>query len=226
MNGKLIVIDGLDGSGKETQAKRLVEELKKAGKTAKYIEFPNYSKPSCALVKQYLNGEISKNPADVNAYAASSFYSADRYISFKLDWSKDYKEYDFLVADRYVSSNAIYQMIKLPKEEWNSYLEWLYDFEFTKLALPCPDMVIYLDMLPEVSKKLISKRYNGDESKRDIHEQNFLFLQKCRESAMYSAEKSGWQIITCSTEKEPFTIDEIAQFIKNIKLWEDLNVKF
>lgn len=214
-NRRLIVIDGLDGCGKSTQFEILVQRLKELGISCKSISFPEYDKTSSALVKMYLGGEISDTPDDVNAYAASSFYACDRYISYKLYWEKEYLSGDVILASRYVSSNAIHQMSKLDEEKWNEYLEWLEDYEYNRLGLPKPDKIIFLDMPPKVSKKLISSRYNGDESKRDIHEANFSYLESCRNSALYAAKKNNWEIIRCSSDEKPLSIDSIAEAIWN-----------
>ncbi len=207
---KLIVIDGLDGSGKTTQFDIIKEKLS-ASYNVKAISFPDYENPSSSLVKMYLNGEISKNAEDINAYAASSFYAVDRYASYKMFWEKNYKNGDLIFASRYVSSNAIHQMVKLPENEWDKYLEWLSDYEYVKLGLPKPDLVIFLDMPVEISQKLMSGRYNGDESRKDIHEANIAYLHSCRKSALYAAEKLGWKVVKCSNGKEALPIEEVTE---------------
>jgi dTMP kinase len=213
--GKLIVIDGLDGSGKATQTAKLAEYLNSKGQAVKKVTFPNYDDTSSALVKMYLSGEISQDMNEVNSYASSSFYACDRYISYKKFWEKDYKSETTIVADRYVSSNLIHQMVKLDKSEWDEFTLWLYDLEFTKFKLPQPDIIIYLDMPPEVSKMLLSSRYDGDETKRDLHEQNFEYLVNCRDAALYVANKLEWEIINCSDGENPYSIDEIFEKIKD-----------
>lgn len=210
MNNTLIVIDGLDGSGKSTQFDIIKDKLSQEH-TVKAISFPEYDKPSSALVKMYLSGEISENAADINAYAASSFYAVDRYVSYKKYWEKNYKNGELILASRYVTSNAIHQMSKLPESEWNSYLSWLEDYEYSKFGLPRPNCVIFLDMPIEISQKLLSERYKGDESKKDIHESNIAYLKTCRKTALYAAEKLGWNVIGCSDGEKPLPIDEITQ---------------
>lgn len=214
--GKLIVIDGLDGSGKTTQFELIQKILSDRGISVKAISFPEYDKPSSTLVKMYLGGEFSKNAEDVNAYASSSFYAVDRYASYKLYWEKDYLDDKLILASRYVSSNAIHQMVKLPEEEWEKYLQWLVDYEHVKMDIPKADKVIFLDMPIEISQKLLSQRYNGDENKKDIHESNIEYLHRCRKSALFAAEKLGWAVVTCSNGENALPTDEISKKIMKI----------
>jgi len=212
----LIVIDGLDGSGKTTQFKRVGDILSERFKV-KTVSFPDYASESSALIRMYLNGDFGACPEDVGAYAASSFYAADRFASFRLCWEENYKNGDMILASRYVSSNAIHQMGKIPKPEWNSYLDWLYDFEYDKLGLPVPDLVVFLDMPPEAAAELLRKRYGGDESKKDIHESDARYLQKCREAALYAAERDGWAVIKCGEKETPFPPGAVTgEIIKKI----------
>ena len=210
---ELIVLDGLDGSGKSTQIDLLEENLRQLGKKVKKISFPDYANESSALVKLYLSGAFGKDAYAVNAYAASSFYAVDRYASYKQFWQKDYEEGAVILAARYTTSNAIHQMGKLPKEEWDSYLAWLEEFEYEKLELPRPNIVLFLDMNPEISAKLISARYHGDESKRDIHEKNKAYLMECTKSARYAGEKLGFQMISCDDGENPYSIEQIQKKI-------------
>lgn len=205
----LIVLEGLDGSGKSTQFERLSDHLISEGIDLKPISFPDYDNPSSSLVKMYLGGEIGKTPEDVNAYAASSFYAVDRYASYKQFWENDYKKGSLILAARYVTSNCIYQMTKLPESEWEIYLNWLDDYEYVKLELPRPELVIFLDMPVEISQKLMSGRYNGDESKKDIHESDVSYLHSCRKAALFTAERQNWKIIKCSDGNQPYSKDKI-----------------
>lgn len=218
MSGKLFVLEGLDGSGKSTQYELLQKILQEKNIDFKAISFPDYEKPSSTLVKMYLDGEFSKNASDINAYAASSFYAVDRYASYKLYWENEYKNDKFILAARYVTSNAIYQMVKLPEEKWDEYLEWLEKYEYQRLELPKPDRVIFLDMPVEVSQKLLSNRYNGDETKKDIHEVNVEFLKACRKAALYTAKKQDWVVVPCSDGEKPLSIDEISKMLKKYVL--------
>lgn len=164
--GKLIVLEGLDGSGKATQAKLLAEHLAAQGVPVQKITFPDYASDSSALVKMYLAGQFGQHPDDVNAYAASSFYAVDRYASYKTSWGSFYEQGGVIIADRYTTSNAVHQCSKLPQKQWEEYLHWLFDYEFRLLGLPAPDRVIYLQVDPAVSQRLMTQRYHGDESKR------------------------------------------------------------
>lgn len=216
--GKLIVIEGLDGSGKSTQTELLQEFLKNEDINFRKIKLPDYDSPSSTLVKMYLSGDFGKDADNVNAFAASAFYAVDRYASFNLDWKKDYKKGTLIVADRYATSNSIYQMEKLSRDEWDSYLAWSADFEYEKLGIPKPDLVIFLDMPVDISQRLMSERYGGDESEKDVHENNVSFLENCRSAALYAAVKEGWKIIQCSDGNEPYSMETIhEQIIKLIK---------
>ena len=222
MKGKLIVIDGLDGSGKNTQSKRLCETLREEGKTVHLVSFPDYDSPACWPVKMYLGGSFGSDPDAVNSYAASSFFAVDRFSSYKRVWQDKMLGGTNVVCDRYTTSNAIHQMAKLPKEQWDGFLTWLFDFEFGKLGLPDPDMVIYLDMDVQVSQKLIEGRCKDKNIKKDIHEANVAYLAKCREAAHYCADKLNWTIIKCNIGDTPRTIEEIGadiyELVNNITL--------
>ncbi len=207
--GKLIVIEGLDGSGKATQAKRLVEQLQAQGKQVRKVSFPAYESDSSALVKMYLAGQFGKDPSDVNAYAASTFYAVDRFASYKTEWGRFYEDGGIVVADRYTTSNAVHQCSKLPEEEWDSFLEWLFNFEYQLMGIPAPDAVVYLRVDPAVSQKLMTGRYQGDESKKDIHESNLDYLARSRRAADYCADKLGWKIVSCDAQGEMRTIEDI-----------------
>ncbi len=213
MKGKLIVIEGLDGSGKSTQLSLLKQRLEAQGVPVTQIKLPNYDDPSCELVKMYLAGRFGNSPDAVNAYAASSFYAVDRYVSYHCYWKEEYCSGGIILADRYTTSNAYHQLTKLGNGERDSYLEWLEDFEYGKLGIPAPDAVIYLDMPVEASQQLMTSRYNGDESKKDIHEKNVAYLAACREAAGYSCEKLGWKRILCGNGSKPRSIDDISDEI-------------
>ena len=216
MQGKLIVLEGLDGSGKTTQLVRLGESLEAAGRAVRRIKLPDYEDDSSALVRMYLGGAFGDDPAAVNAYAASAFYAVDRVAHYLRKWRADYLSGRIILADRYTTSNAYHQLQKLPRDQWDAYLAWLEDFEYARLALPKPDCVIYLDMPIDVSQRLMSARYGGDEGKKDIHEANVRYLTNCRTAALYAAERLGWHVIGCADGDAPRTIDDIADEVRRI----------
>lgn len=213
--GKLIVIEGLDGCGKSTQLELLPKSLKKRGIDVKSVSFPCYESNSSALVKMYLSGEFGSRPGDVNAYAASCFYAVDRYASYKSSWGEFYANGGTVVTGRYTSANAVHQASKLPQDKWEEFLLWLYDFEYNKIGVPKPDMVIFLDMPTDVSQKLLKNRYNGDEAKKDIHERDLNYLKHCRDAAIFTAKFSGWEIINCSENGKIRSIDDIQKDISD-----------
>lgn len=209
MSGRLIVLEGLDGSGKATQTLLLTEALENQGKPVRRVEYPNYDSPSSALVKMYLAGEFGSDPDAVNPYAAGSFYAVDRFAGYVRDWREDYLAGSWILADRYTTANAIYQMEKLPREEWNAYLSWMEDFEYGKLGLPKPDRVLFLDVPVELSQALLSQRYRGDEKKKDIHERRPDYLRRCAECAAYAGQQLGWERIDCAQDGALLPVGEI-----------------
>ncbi len=207
--GKLMVIDGLDGCGKSTQLALLDAYLADIGKAYKQISFPDYDQVSSALVKMYLGGELGGSAEAVNAYAASSFYAVDRYASYVRFWREDYENNTPIIAARYVTSNAIHQMTKLAEDDWDAFLNWLEDYEYTKLGLPRPDAVVFLDMPIEVSQRLMENRYDGDNEKKDIHERDLAYLHRCRRAALYAAKKWHWRVLPCSDGEVPCSRESI-----------------
>ena len=208
--GKIIVIEGLDASGKDTQSRLLQERLKSEGYETYKLDLPYYNDPSSTLVKMYLGGELGDKPSDVNAYAASTFYAVDRYASFKKHWQKEYESDKIIVANRYTTSNASHQMTKLPESEWDNYLDWLFSFEYKQMEIPEPDCVIFLDMPVDISQKLLMKRYDGDSAKKDVHERDVDYLKACHKAAEYASKKLSWNVITCGENGEPFSFEYIA----------------
>ena len=210
MSGRLIVFEGLDGSGKATQAALAKAWLCSEGFSVKAISFPDYNSKSSALVQMYLDGELGA-PSDVNVYAASGFYALDRYISFKKEWQTDYEAGRLIVADRYATSNICHQMPKLSRAQWIDYIRWLEYYEYEQLQLPKPTLVVYLDMHPEAAQKLMAQRYGGDEAKKDLHERDLAYQLKCREAALFAADTLGWVVVRCSdAQHNPYTVTEIA----------------
>ena len=213
MKGKLIIIEAGDGSGKATQTKLLYDRLVRMGKSVMKVEYPDYESEACAPVKMYLRGEFGGHADDVNAYAASLFYAVDRYASYKRHWGTDYEGGKLILADRYATSNAIHQMGKLPESEWADFLKWIEDLEYVKNGIPRPDLVLYLDMPVEISQRLMSQRYHGDEVKKDVHECDIAYLNQCRHTAAYAAQLWGWCTIPCARDGAPRSIEEIGNQI-------------
>ena len=211
--GKLIVIEGTDGSGKSTQFKALTERLRKDGTEFKTLVFPQYSEPSSALIRMYLGGEFGSDPSDVNAYAASAFYAVDRYASYKKDWGEWFEQGGLIVSDRYTTSNAVHQTSKEPPEKQAAFLHWLYEFEYDKLGLPRPDLTIYLDVPTAFTEKLMRHREQETNTHADIHEQNTSYLATCRETGRTAAKYYGWRIIECVKDGQMRSIEDIHEEI-------------
>lgn len=216
MSGTLIVVEGLDGSGKTTQMELLEKSFQDSGAVYRRVKFPSYDQPFSAPVQMYLNGEFGSKPDDVNAYAASAFFAVDRYASYRKFWHTNYENGETILTDRYTTSNLVYQLPKIPRHEWDTFLSWLCDFEFHKLGIPSPDLTVFLDMPQEISQHLIDSRYSENGGKRDIHESNTPYLSACRESARYAAERLGWPIVTCAENGQPRSIEAIHNDIVKI----------
>lgn len=218
MKGKLIIIEGSDGSGKATQTKKLYDRLEQNNYNIKKVEFPNYNSESSALVKMYLRGDFGKHAEDVDPYVCSTFFAVDRYASFKTEWEEFYNNGGIIICDRYTTSNMIHQASKMEVEERDKYLEWLNDLEFNLYKIPKPDCVIFLDVPVEMSQKLMKDRNNKitGESEKDIHESDFDYLKKSYENSLYIAKKYDWQRINCIKDDNMRTIDDIHEEIYSI----------
>jgi len=211
--GKLIVLEGIDGSGKSTQFKMLCSKLEETGTEFKRIVFPQYSEPSSALIKMYLGGEFGASPDDVNAYAASTFYAVDRFASYTKTWKSYYAKGGVLLSDRYTTSNAIHQASKVSEGERKAFFDWLYDFEFGLMGLPEPDAVIYMDVPLETAVRQMRKREAETHTKGDIHETDNSYLSKCCECGIQAAEHYGWKKIRCTTDGIMRPAEEISNEI-------------
>lgn len=211
--GKLIVIEGTDGSGKSTQFRLMSQRLEKDGVAFKHIVFPRYDQDSSALIRMYLGGEFGTKPSDVNAYAASSFYAVDRFASYKMDWGQWYQDGGVVLSDRYTTSNAVHQASKEPEENREQFLQWLYDFEYDKLGLPRPDLTIYLDVPTDFTEKMMRKREQDTNTTADIHEKDMQYLATCRKTGRAAAQYYGWTVIQCVKDGQMRSIDDIHQEI-------------
>lgn len=211
--GKLIVIEGTDGSGKSTQFRLLTERLNAEGKSFQKLVFPQYSEPSSALIRMYLGGEFGSKPSDVNAYAASAFYAVDRYASYKKVWGSWYENGGLIVSDRYTTSNAVHQASKEPAEKQGAFLKWLYEFEYDQLGLPRPDLTIYLDVPTDFTEMLLRGREQATGTHADIHEQDTEYLATCRRTGKAAAAFYGWTVIECVRDGKMRSIEDIHKEI-------------
>ncbi len=211
--GKLIVIEGTDGSGKSTQFRKLTERMEAEGRAFRRIVFPQYQEESSALIRMYLGGAFGDKPSDVNAYAASSFYAADRYASYKKVWGEWYEKGGVVLADRYTTSNAVHQASKEPEEKQQEFLSWLYDFEYNRLGLPRPDAVIYLDVPTEYTQQMMRGREAATGTSADIHEQDMQYLATCRKMGRAAAGFYGWTVIDCVTDGKMRSVEDIHEEI-------------
>lgn len=217
--GILIAIDGVDASGKQTQTQLLKKRLIEDGKDIKAVSFPAYDNPSSTLVKMYLDGDFGEKPSDVNAYATSTFFAADRFATYRTDWGKDYNSGTIILADRYVSSNLIHQASKIDNSaEKDKFLTWLDDLEHNIYGLPSPDVTIFLDMPPEYGAMLMKDRANKSNGtdKKDIHESDFSYLETSYNNAVYVAERFNWKRVSCVKDGEIRSVEDIHNDIYSI----------
>lgn len=212
--GKLIIIEAGDGSGKAIQTQKLYEHLQADGYNVHKVEFPDYEADSSMLVRMYLNGDFGQHVDDVNAFAASTFFAVDRYASYRMKWKKYYEAGDIILADRYTTSNMVHQAVKITDSaERDAFLDWLWDYEFNKLALPVPDKVVFLDMAPNVADKLIDARAEAGKQAKDIHEQDTSYLHRCHAAYVWLAKKYGWDKVKCDDGSKPKSIEAIHQAV-------------
>lgn len=212
---KLISIDGLDGSGKNTQSELLRDRLRAAGYRAETVSFPMYGNRSCFGVEMYLSGALGGHPEDTGAYAAATLFAVDRYISMRTDWGALLTSCDYIIFNRYTSANAVHQLSKLPRAAWDDFLAWLYDFEFERLGLPRPDLTLYLVVEPEVSMRLVDSR--GET--KDIHEKDAAYMRACYDAGLYAAGKLGFDRIDCCRGGDILSREAIADAIFDEVMW-------
>ena len=215
--GFLITVEAPDASGKATQTKMLLDRLTAEGYKTYKFAFPNYGSDACRPVEMYLDGVLGNRPEDTNAYSASVLFAVDRFFSYRTEWKKLLDEENTVILlDRYTTSNAVHQIVKLPENEWDGFLSWLYDFEFVKMALPVPDITVALDVEPEISKKLMDRRAKEDANhKTDIHEADTEYLKKCYEASKYASKMWNWTRIGCTKDGEMLSREEIHEKIYN-----------
>ena len=211
--GKLIVIEGTDGSGKSTQFRLLTQRVQDAGYEFQKLVFPQYAEESSALIRMYLKGEFGTSPSDVSSYAASAFYAVDRYASYKKVWGQWYEEGGLVLSDRYTTSNAVHQASKEPEERQPEFLRWLYEFEYDKLGLPKPDLTIYLDVPTEYTEQMMRSREAATGTQADIHEQDMEYLTTCRKMGKRAAKFYDWTVVSCVREGKMRSIEDIHEEI-------------
>ena len=191
--GKLIVIEGTDGSGKATQTTRLFERLRNLRVNVLRVSFPNYESESSALIKMYLRGDFGGTAESVNPYAAAMFYAVDRFASFTT-WKDFYNDGGIVLADRYVASNMAHQACKLSrKADREKFCNWVEDTELKKFQLPRPELTIFLDMPPEISAMLRKKR-----GREDLHESDYNYQVRSYKVYQELAKKYDWKIVNCA----------------------------
>ena len=211
--GKLIVLEGTDGSGKSTQMELLAARMQKENLDFRRLRFPQYDQPSSSLIRMYLGGEFGENPSDVNAFAASTFYAVDRFASYAANWKDYYLQGGVLISDRYTTSNAVHQGGKMEEKEQQEFFRWLYDLEYEKMGLPKPDLVICLDMPTELSLTLMRRREEDTHTSADIHEKDASYLAACRQTAGRAAAFYGWQVVSCAKDGKIRPAEEIHEEI-------------
>ena len=211
--GKLIVIEGTDGSGKSTQFRLLTERVAAEGYKFQKLVFPQYAEESSALIRMYLKGEFGTSPSDVSSYAASAFFAVDRYASYKKVWGQWYEEGGLVLSDRYTTSNAVHQASKESGENQKEFLRWLYEFEYDKLGLPRPDLTIYLDVPTDFTAQMMRRREADTNTSADIHEQDLEYLATCRRTGRAAAEFYNWTVINCVRDGKMRTIEDIHEEI-------------
>ena len=222
--GKLIVLEGTDGSGKSTQFGLLKQRMEREGTAFRTIVFPQYQEPSSALIRMYLGGEFGQDPNDVNAYAASTFYAVDRYASYRKAWGEYYQKGGLILSDRYTSSNAVHQASKLRGPMRPDFYRWLYDLEYVRFGLPVPDLVLYLDMPTELTEALLRNREQSTKTHADIHEKDLAYLRECRKTGLEAAAYYGWRVISCAKNGKLRSVEEIHEEIyRNAKAIIDEN---
>ena len=214
--GKLIVLEGIDGSGKSAQFRRLCARLENDGIDYNHIVFPRYDQDSSALIRMYLAGEFGTHPDDVNAYTASTFFAVDRFASYKKDWGSTYESGGLFLSDHYTTSNAVHQGSKLSDEELPDFFRWLSDLEYEKMGLPRPDLVLYLDVDIETSLARMRRREAKNHTHADIHEQDIEYLRRCLRTAERAADFFGWTRIPFMKDGLERDVDEKNEEIYSI----------
>ena len=216
--GKLIVIDGTDGSGKATQTKLLIKRLQKTGRRVKYVDFPQYGKKSAGPIEDYLNGHYG-TAEELGAYIPSMFFAVDRYAASK-QIRKYLKDGFVVISNRYVTANMAHQggKIKSAKDREKFY-NWLDELEYTFFKIPKPNLGIILHLPAKISAKLLKKRgptYYIGSKKGDIHEKSSEHLRAAEKIYQHIAEKFRYPVVEGYVDGKLQTPDEIHEKVYKI----------
>ena len=210
--GKLIVIEGVsDGVGKTTQIKELYNRLIKDGEDVVFHHFPSYGSVGASLVEEYLKGNLGKREG-IGPYAISSFYAVDRFYAYHNELKEALEDGKIVLLDRYTTSNLIYQGSFFEREKKDEFLDYITDYEYNRLGLKKPDLVIFLKLDKDFANTLRKNR--GTEGvDGDINEKDNIFLDKVYDNSLYVADKYNFKIVECSKDGVLRSIDDISDEI-------------
>ena len=217
MQGKFIIIEGTDGSGKATQTALLLQRLKEDGYATETIDFPRHGEPSAKLVDLYLNGFFGE-AAKIDPRFISSFYAIDRLLH-KEKMEKWLSEGKVVIGDRYVTSNIGHQGAKIKNlAEREKLFQWIYNLEYQEMVLPQPDLIIFLHVPTKTAVQLIEKKKKREYivvTNKDGHEKNIDYLKAAENSYLHAAKLFKWKVIECVENGQLLIIEKI-----NDKIWE------
>lgn len=226
MPGKLIVVEGTDGSGKATQSKLLFDTLQKRRPDQRLIkaDFPRYRNPMAASVEAYLSGQFGTT-YEVGPYAGTMFYLVDQYTAVRTEWQDYYDKNATVVSDRYYTSSMLHQSVKLDNpDDRRAFIAWLHDFTDDKLQMPKPDLVFYLNVPIEYSNAFLNSRRTKDDTnvksgiKHDIHENDLEYQKRCKLLALDIVNQEGWHVIQCVKNGTLRSIEDIHQEMLGVAL--------
>ena len=213
--GNLIVIEGSsDGVGKSVQYKLLIDRLlKDKEKVITTHHFPSYGTYQGRPVEEYLKGNYGKI-SSLSPYFVNSLYAQDRAITWITGLKQEYDKGNIIVLDRYTTSSLIYQssVIDNPKEKEN-FINYVCDYEYHKIGIPIPDLVIFLHVPFKLSRTLKGKRTSNEGIKNDIHERDYEYLKKAYDTSIEIAKKYNWNFIECSSNNKMRSPEEIHEDI-------------
>lgn len=208
--GKLIVIEGAcDGIGKSTQYELLKSNLINKGYEIYFHHFPSYNTYQGKPVENYLEGKFGK-PSELSPYFINSLYAVDRAITWNEELKNEYESGKIIVLDRYTTSSIIYQSALIGDiEERKRFIDYIIDFEYEKIGIKKPDMVIFLKASFDNVQNLINQRNDNDGVKNDIHERDISFMKKVYDNAIFVSNYLNWTIIDCNDNNRLRSIEDI-----------------